>query len=50
MKEAKRYCNYCGKRTKHEVESNDEGNEDGTCKECGSSHPTKIQGFNANLM
>jgi len=50
-KKAKRWCNYCGEKTEHEVESGkDNGNETGVCQECGSSHPTKIQGFNANLM
>lgn len=49
-KTKKRWCNYCGEETEHEVEGNGQGNEDGICTVCGSAHMTKIQGMNANLM
>ena len=50
MKNAKRWCNYCKEKTKHKIEKGKGGNEAGQCLKCGSSGPSKIQGFNANLM
>ena len=51
MKQPKRYCAYCGRETEHEIEGKSkDGNEAGRCLVCGSGHPTKIQGFCADLM